>query len=106
MTTVPAGVEFVHGDLRAFGDRLKRQPGKDVWLMGGGDIIASFLDVGAIDELIVSIVPVLIGEGIPLLAPRHRQVALRLREVKQFPDGVVQTHYAVEGERSSREAEA
>jgi dihydrofolate reductase len=64
-------------------------------MMGGGDLIASFLDEGAIDEFIISIVPVFIGEGIPLIAPRHRHVPLHLRSVKRFPDGVVQVHYSV-----------
>jgi dihydrofolate reductase len=64
-------------------------------MMGGGDIIASFLDEGAIDEFIISIVPVFIGEGIPLIAQRHRQVPLHLRSVEKFPDGVVQLHYNV-----------
>jgi len=63
--------------------------------MGGGGIIASFLDANAIDEFVVSVVPVFIGEGIPLLAPRHRHVPLSLRSVKPFPDGVVQVHYEV-----------
>src|SRR5215469_4108871 len=40
-------------------------------------------------------VPTFIGEGIPLIAPRHREVPLRLRSVQRFPDGVVQLHYAV-----------
>ena len=93
--SVPAGVEFINGDVRVFAKRLKREKGKNIWLMGGGDIIASFLDAGAIDEFIVSIVPVFIGEGIPLIAPRHRQVPLQLRSVKHFPDGVVQVHYSV-----------
>ena len=75
--------------------RVKHENGKDIWLMGGGDIIASFLDADAIDEFIVSIVPVFIGEGIPLIAPRHRHVPLRLRSAKRFPDGVVQVHYSM-----------
>jgi len=63
--------------------------------MGGGEIIASFLDEGAIDEFIISVVPTFIGEGIPLIAPRHREVPLRLLSVKRFPDGVVQLQYQV-----------
>ena len=51
-------------------EALEQEKGKNIWLMGGGDIIASFLDADAIDEFIVSIVPVFIGEGIPLIAPR------------------------------------
>ena len=93
--SVPAGVEFVSGAIRKFAKRLKHEKGKNIWLMGGGDIIASFLDADAIDEFIVSIVPVFIGEGIPLIAPRHRHVPLHLHSVKPFPDGVVQVHYSV-----------
>ena len=65
-------------------------------MMGGGGIIASFLDEGAIDEFIISVVPVFIGDGIPLIAPRHRDVPLDLHAVQRFPDGVVQLHYKVE----------
>ena len=64
-------------------------------MMGGGGVIASFLDDGAIDELIISVAPVLIGEGIPLIAPRHRHIPLKLLSSRQFEDGVVQLHYAV-----------
>jgi len=92
----PSGVEFVSEAIGPYVSRLRAQPGKDIWLMGGGEIIASFLDEGAIDEFIISVVPVFIGEGIPLLARRHRHVPLRLRSVKPFPDGVVQLHYNVE----------
>ena len=92
---VPPGVEFINGDIRSFAKRLKREKGKDIWLIGGGDLIASFLDESAIDEFIISIVPVFIGEGIPLIAPRHRQTPLDLHSVKRFSDGVVQVHYSV-----------
>src|SRR5262245_5289651 len=91
--SVPKGVEFVSGDIGAFAKRLKQAKGKDIWMMGGGDVIASFLDEGAIDEFIVSIVPVFIGEGIPILARRPRQAPLRLRSVKPVPGGVVQVPY-------------
>src|SRR5213594_4419883 len=85
--------------IRAFAERLRTQAGKNVWMMGGGEIIGSFLDEDAIDEFIITIVPTFIGEGIPLLAPRHRKVALRLLGVQQFPDGVVQVHYEVQRSR-------
>lgn len=91
----PAGVEFVSGAIGAFVSRLREQPGKHIWLMGGGGMIASFLDAYAIDEFVISVVPVFIGEGIPLIAPRHRQVPLELRSVERFEDGLVQLHYDV-----------
>ena len=93
--SVPAGVQFVTEPIRAFADRLRKQAGKNIWMMGGGEIIGAFLDEGAIDEFIISVVPTLIGEGIPLIATRHREVPLRLVSVRRFPDGVVQVHYEV-----------
>lgn len=64
-------------------------------MMGGASIIASFLDAGEIDEFIIHVIPKLIGEGIPLLAPRHRTVPLKLIACMKFADGVVRLHYAV-----------
>jgi len=91
----PSGVEFVNGAIGAFVSRLREQPGKDIWLMGGGELIASFLDEQAIDEFVVSVTPVFIGDGIPLIARHHRQVPLDLLSVERFEDGVVQLRYRV-----------
>ena len=84
----PSGVEFV--------SRLRDHPGKDIWLMGGGELIASFLDEQAIDEFVISVAPVFIGDGIPLIARRHRHVPLDLHSVERFEDGLVQLHYRVQ----------
>ena len=92
----PAGVEWVNGGIGPLVSRLREQPGKDIWLMGGGDIIASFLDEHAIDEFVVSVAPVFIGDGIPLLARRHRHVPLQLLSSERFDDGLVQLHYRVQ----------
>ena len=94
-----AGVQFVTESIRAFTERLRKQAGKNIWMMGGGEIIGSFLDEDAIDEFIITIVPTFIGEGIPLIAPRHREVPLRLLSLQRFPDGVVQLHYGVQKPR-------
>ena len=91
----PAGVEFASGNIGSFVKELRDQPGKDIWLMGGGEIIASFLDASAIDEIVVSVVPVFIGDGIPLIARRHRHTPLELLSVEQFEDGLVQLRYRV-----------
>ena len=91
----PSGVDFVSKDVGPFVDRLRAQPGKDIWLMGGGEIIASFLDERAIDEFVLSVAPVFIGAGVPLIAPRHRHVPLELLSVERFEDGLVQTRYRI-----------
>ncbi len=88
-------VEFVNEPIGAFAKRLRAEEGKDVWMMGGGGLIASFLDKGEIDEFSIHVIPIFIGEGIPLIQPRHRLVPLRLRSVHRFPDGVVHLHYRV-----------
>ncbi len=94
----PSGVEFVSDSIGPFVSRLREQPGKDIWLMGGGDLIASFLDDRAIDEFVVSVVPVFIGDGIPLIARRHRHVPLELQSVERFDDGLVQLHYRLQSD--------
>src|SRR5437773_3431529 len=90
------GFELVRGPIKPFAERLRAQPGKDIWMMGGGEIIASFLDEEAIDEFVISVVPVFIGDGIPLIARRHRHVPLELHSIERFEDGVVQLHYRVQ----------
>jgi dihydrofolate reductase len=89
------GVEFVSEPVKTFAQRLRAASGKHVWMMGGGELIASFLDAGEIDEFDIHVIPVFIGEGIPLVAPRHRDVPLRLRSSKKYPDGVVRLRYEV-----------
>jgi len=92
----PSGVEFVNGAIGPFVSRLRERPGKDIWLMGGGELIASFLDEHAIDEFVISVVPVFIGDGIPLIGRRQRHLPLDLQSVERFEDGVVQLHYRVQ----------
>lgn len=98
--SVPAGVQFVTEPIRAFAERVRKQAGKNIWMMGGGEIIGAFLDEGAIDEFIITVMPTFIGEGIPLLAAKHRDVPLRLLSSKEFPDGVVQLHYEVKAAKA------
>ena len=94
--SVPAGVQFVTETIKDFAERLRKQVGKNIWMMGGGEIIGSFLDEDAIDEFIITVAPTFIGEGIALIAPKRREVPLRLLSMQRFSDGVVQLHYAVQ----------
>jgi dihydrofolate reductase len=97
-----SGFEFVKEPIKQFATRLRAEKGKNIWIMGGGGLIASFLDEGEIDEFVISMIPTFIGEGIPLIAPRHRTVPLKLLSIKKFPDGVVTLHYAVVSERARK----
>jgi dihydrofolate reductase len=94
--TRPApGVVFVTRSVKSFARHLRTTPGKHIWMMGGAGLIASFLDAGEIDEFETHVMPVFIGKGIPLVAPRHRDIPLRLLSSRSFPDGVVRLRYEV-----------
>ena len=88
-------VELVREPVGDFARRLRAAKGKNIWLVGGGELAAAFLDAGHLDELVVHVVPVLIGEGIPLLQPRQRLRRLTLLSPRAYPDGVVRLHYSV-----------
>jgi dihydrofolate reductase len=88
-------VEFIAEDPGQFVKRLRAQPGKDIWLVGGAELIATLIDAGQVDRFLIHVVPVLIGEGIPLIAPGHREIQLELRGTETYADGVVKLDYAV-----------
>jgi dihydrofolate reductase len=88
-------VELVKEPVRQFVKRLRAEAGRHIWMMGGGELIASFLDAGEIDEFMIHVIPTMIGEGIPLVAPRHRLVPMKLLRSKRYSDGVVGLHYEV-----------
>ena len=90
---LPDGVQWVNGPVRPFVEELRQQKGKNIWMMGGGELIAAFLEDGLIDEFVISVVPVFIGEGIPLIARHNMEVQMTLMSVERFDDGLVQLHY-------------
>ena len=72
---------------------LREKSEKDIWLVGGSEVIRPFLELNAIDRLIVSICPILIGEGIPLFLPNSLQSRLKLANSQTFDSGLVQLTY-------------
>lgn len=87
-------VEFAHGDIPSFVRNLKKQEGKDIWLVGGGQINTILLTSGYIDRMIVSVHPVILGQGVPLFGaatPAERWFSLE--EVKSYSSGLVQLTY-------------
>jgi dihydrofolate reductase len=86
-------VRYVPNDIESFVGRLRRQPGKDLWLVGGADLIAGFRERDLIDDVILSVHPVLLGDGIPLFPGRHDQLNLELTRCAQYERGLVQLWY-------------
>lgn len=87
-------VEYVSGDIGAFVEALKGSPGKNIWLVGGSELIEGFMEAGVVDEFMISVIPVLIGRGIPLFRKNSRQERLKLKNHFRFDDCMM-LHYEV-----------
>jgi len=87
------GFEVVSGSLTTFVRKLKRRPGKDIYLGGGGELCRSFLQEDLVDELFIGIGPVLLGDGIPAFPGKFPQRDFRLTECKAYSDGSVGLRY-------------
>ena len=81
-----ADITFASGDVRTVhAAMVEAAAGKDLWVVGGGDLVGQFADAGLMDEIIAQIAPVTLGAGRPLLP---RRLALRLEETEQNGDFV------------------
>ena len=82
-------VTFVAGDVAAFVRTLKEKPGRDIWLIGGGQINTLLLEQGLIDRIILTLIPVLLGEGIPLFHGKHAETSFNAVSGRMYDNGVV-----------------
>ena len=88
-------VQFVSESKQEFIRKLRENPGKDIWLAGGGELISSFLRAELVDEIILGVQPVLLGEGIPLFPRNFPQTNLHLIGSRSYPTGVLVLNYEV-----------
>jgi dihydrofolate reductase len=94
LPTVPGDVRFARGDVRSVHEAMTAAAGgKDLWVVGGGDLAGQFADAGLLDEIIVYLAPVTLGGGAPLLP---RTLDLRLEELAQS-EAFVCARYSVVG---------
>ncbi len=77
-------VSFVNKDVVSFSKEIKNKSGKNIWLMGGSELISNFIKEKLVDEIIVTIAPVMLGSGIPLFSENNFQTLLRLNSINQF----------------------
>lgn len=91
-------VTVVRDDAAAVVAALRNEPGTgEIWLFGGGALFGSLLAAGQVDAVEVTLVPILLGGGVPLLPPGVPRTALRLTHSHVYPSGMVGLHYAVPG---------
>jgi dihydrofolate reductase len=88
-------VEFYAGDLRRLVEERLKPKFRNIWFIGGGAVSGECLRRGLADELRYSILPILIGDGIPFFDRLDRDVALHLLEVKAYQSGMVALRYEV-----------
>jgi len=86
-------VQIISEDATAFVRKLKAEKGKDIFVMGGGELAKSLFEAGLIDELRMTIHPILLGSGIPLFLPMDRQIDWEMTESKAFKNGCVWVTY-------------
>lgn len=89
-------VQVVSDDLRGTIERLRAQPGKDIWLFGGGELLRSMLEINCVDTIEPAIMPALVGGGVPLLPTPALTQRLSLTSHRVFPSGIVWLEYAVQ----------
>lgn len=85
---------FVNDDIVNFAKDLSQRSGDKIWLIGGGEINSIFLQNDLIDELILTIVPIVLGDGIPLFAKGEINKILKLEKTESFQNGMVQLTYS------------
>ena len=95
---VPAGITVISDDAVEFTRVLKEQDGKDICLMGGGELARTLFEARLIDEVGFNIHPVLLGAGVPLFHPMTRQINLQLKECRAFTNGCVYVTYRVDND--------
>jgi dihydrofolate reductase len=89
--------EIVTQPVAEFSEEQKVRPGKDIWLVGGGELAAEFFRARVIDTLIVFVQPVLLGDGLTLAGHLGEDVKLELEGTKAFAQGLVRLDYHVPG---------
>ena len=103
LAVVPgATIRFVCGDVQpVHAAMMKEAGGKNIWLVGGGELVGQFWDQGLLDELIVQITSVTLGAGKPLLPRSIHTPPLRLVSVQQFGDAFAELRYEVRKSHST-----
>ena len=86
-------VSYLSQDHLQFVRTLKKESGNDIWLIGGGKVNTFFLTNQLIDELILFIIPVLLGNGIPLFENTNFLTTLQLVNTKTYNNGVIELKY-------------
>lgn len=88
-------INYISNDIIETIEALKNQDGKDIWLVGGGQILSMLLDSNLIDEMTITTIPTILGNGIPLFPLMQKESKWTLRNTQSYPNGVVTSDYQI-----------
>lgn len=97
LKSVKDGAILISGDSMAVARRIKELPGKDIWLYGGASLTDALMKEGLVDELWMSVHPILLGNGKPLFRPQDGHTQLTLLDSKTYETGLVSVRYRIDG---------
>ena len=92
-TSFAGNPTVVSSNVKEVVENLKKQPGKNIWLYGGANLITTFLNLDLVDEFRVAIAPIILGAGKPLFKDINHRVPLKLVEVKTYESGMIEVIY-------------
>jgi dihydrofolate reductase len=95
LKSVQQPYHLVKDDAKFFVDSLKQQEGKDISVFGGADLLTSLLGFGVVDQISLSVIPVLLGSGKPFIGLLENRVQLQLKDTKTYGNGTVILTYKV-----------
>ena len=95
LKNVKEGATLINGNIKQEIDRIKKEKGKDIWLFGGASLTTAFINENLLDEIWMSVHPLLLGSGNPLFQHITHRIHLELLETKSYSSGLVSLKYAI-----------
>lgn len=96
-----ADITLYSGKLSGLVNKIRKKTKKNIWLVGGGQLVQGFLKESLLDQIILSTIPVILGDGISLFGNVKQEINFVLIGTKSYKSGIVQTHYKVRHSRRS-----
>ncbi len=90
---VKPGVTLIHGDIKETVEKIKNEPGKDIWLFGGANLTSSLLNLNLVDEMSLAVHPIILGSGKPLFSDLKNRIPLNLIDTTTYSSGLVNLVY-------------
>ena len=96
LKAVDAPATIIRGNIEEAVNKIKAEPGKDIWLYGGASLVTTLVNLGFVDEFRLAVHPIILGAGKPLFMDIRKRVGLKLIDTKQYATGLVMLRYQLD----------